>query len=75
MNDPRTEKARLIGVEQLGPRQFKVGRHYVDLNESDPCHCGDSIWRNRICKHIRAALNYEDQMKTSDYKSSNESVD
>jgi hypothetical protein len=58
-HDPRTEKARLLGVKKIGTRQFKIGHHYVDLEEMDPCHCGDAIWRNRQCKHIRAALEYE----------------
>jgi hypothetical protein len=72
-NDHQTESPK--NITRIGNRQYKVGRHYVDLDESDPCHCGDSIWRNRICKHIRAALNYEDQMKDCTTLASNESLD
>lgn len=49
-------------VEQIGPRQYKVGHMYVDLNEMDPCHCADKLLRlkdEQKCKHILAAELYE----------------
>jgi hypothetical protein len=61
--DPaRLDRARKLKVERIGNRQFRVGKHYVDLNEADPCHCADKIWRlkdHEKCKHILAALLHE----------------
>lgn len=54
----RAEKAADLPVVKLGPGQYKVGREYVDLSASDPCHCADAIWRNAQCKHILAARAY-----------------
>jgi len=42
-------------VEQVGPNQFRVGTHYVELGAETECHCGDHLFRNRPCKHIKAA--------------------
>jgi hypothetical protein len=64
MNDPRTEKARLLGVKKVGNRQYRVGKWWVDLTESEPCYCEDAILRGTPrCKHVLAALMHEDQMK------------
>jgi SWIM zinc finger len=48
--------------ERVGPGRYHVtggnGDHWVDLyTTSHPrCDCGDHVWRDRICKHILAAL-------------------
>jgi uncharacterized Zn finger protein len=52
-------------VEQLGPRQYKVGTHYVDLVEVD-CDCGDWAWRSpKPCKHLKAAMLFETKQTDS----------
>ncbi len=59
----RTQRAKSLSVKKIGPRQFKVGRHYVDLNESTPCHCEDMLLSKKpptACKHMIAAKMYED---------------
>lgn len=48
--------------EPVGPGRYHVtggdSDHWVDLyTASTPrCDCGDHLWRERICKHILAAL-------------------
>ena len=56
--------SRCLGLrsERVGRGRYHVsgGRHdhWVDLyTTSHPrCDCGDHLWRERICKHILAAL-------------------
>jgi hypothetical protein len=55
---------RGVGLQALraGPGQYQVtgGRevHWVDLRSPwhPRCDCGDHLWRDRVCKHILAAL-------------------
>lgn len=61
--DPaRLERSLGLKVERLDGGRFRVtggGQdHWVDLyTTAHPrCDCGDHIWRERICKHILAAL-------------------
>jgi hypothetical protein len=48
--------------ERVGIRRYRVTGgtqdHWVNLyTSSHPrCDCGDHLWRERICKHILAAL-------------------
>jgi hypothetical protein len=59
----RLERAKQLPVVRLGPRQYKAGSQYVDLNEGDPCHCEDMMLSKypplAMCKHVMAALLYE----------------
>jgi len=58
----RLERSLGLEVRPAGPgRYYVVGGgepHWVDLHswQHPRCDCGDHIWRNRICKHILAAL-------------------
>jgi len=58
----RLERSLALRVERIGNGRFRVGGgtqlHWVDLHTvSHPrCDCGDHLWRDRICKHILAAL-------------------
>lgn len=60
----RVRLERCLGLHVLpaGPGRYRVsgGRetHWVDLRSRrvPRCDCGDHIWRDRICKHILAAL-------------------
>jgi hypothetical protein len=51
----------LVG-ERVGEGQYRVTggehEHWVDLYTSGHprCDCGDHLWRERVCKHILAAL-------------------
>jgi hypothetical protein len=61
--DPgRLERSLGLSGERVGEGQYRVsgGRqeHWVDLvDQAHPrCDCGDHLWRERICKHILAAL-------------------
>jgi hypothetical protein len=55
---------RCLGLEavRVGPGLYRVagGRdtHWVDLRSLrvPRCDCGDHLWRERVCKHILAAL-------------------
>ncbi|CAN5515807.1 hypothetical protein BH24GEM3_BH24GEM3_21230 [soil metagenome] len=59
---PRLERSLGLRVNHLGRGRYRVwgGReaHYVDLYSAQHprCDCGDHLWRDRICKHILAAL-------------------
>jgi hypothetical protein len=50
-------KGRRVGE---GRYHFTGGaqEHWVDLYSADHprCDCGDHLWRERVCKHILAAL-------------------
>ena len=58
----RLGRSLLLHGERVGDGRYHVTGgehdHWVDLyTTSIPrCDCGDHIWRERICKHILAAL-------------------
>jgi uncharacterized Zn finger protein len=58
----RLERSLGLRAEHTGSGRYRIvggGReHWVDLyTASHPrCDCGDYIWRDRVCKHIMAAL-------------------
>ncbi len=58
----RLERSLTLHGEQIGEGRYRVmggaHEHWVDLyTASHPrCDCGDHLWRERICKHILAAL-------------------
>jgi hypothetical protein len=58
----RLERALQLHGHRVGIGRYRVtgGRqdHWVDLySTAHPrCDCGDHLWRERICKHILAAL-------------------
>ena len=58
----RLERSLGLRGERVGHGRYRVmggaHDHWVDLyTTSHPrCDCGDHLWRERICKHILAAL-------------------
>ena len=58
----RLERSLELVGERVGDGRYHViggeSDHWVDLySTSHPrCDCGDHLWRERICKHILAAL-------------------
>lgn len=58
----RLERSLGLHSERIGDGRYRVTGgdqdHWVDLyTTSHPrCDCGDHLWRERICKHILAAL-------------------
>ena len=58
----RLERSLGLAGERIGDGRYRVTGgsqdHWVDLyTASHPrCDCGDHLWRERICKHILAAL-------------------
>ena len=58
----RLERSLKLNGQRVGEGRYHVvggnHAHWVDLyTASIPrCDCGDHIWRERICKHILAAL-------------------
>jgi uncharacterized Zn finger protein len=58
----RLERGVTLRAERTGRGRYRVsgGReeHWVDLlTPNQPrCDCGDHLWRERVCKHILAAL-------------------
>ena len=58
----RLERSLALHGERVEQGRYRVigehGDHWVDLyTTSHPrCDCGDHLWRERICKHILAAL-------------------
>ena len=58
----RLERSLALHGERVGDGRYRVTGgdhvHWVDLGTaSHPrCDCGDHLWRDRICKHILAAL-------------------
>ena len=58
----RLERSLGLRGERVGDGRYRVmggeHDHWVDLyTTSQPrCDCGDHLWRERICKHILAAL-------------------
>lgn len=61
--DPsRLERSLGLVAEQAWHGRYRIAggsqEHWVDLyTSSHPrCDCGDHLWRDRVCKHILAAL-------------------
>ena len=58
----RLERSLFLHAKQVGEGRYHISGgstdHWVDLhNPSFPrCDCGDHVWRERVCKHILAAL-------------------
>ena len=58
----RLERCLGLVAERIGPGQYRVAGgsepHWVDLRSRlvPRCDCGDHLWRERVCKHILAAL-------------------
>jgi hypothetical protein len=58
----RLERSLGLHGERIANGRYRVTggshEHWVDLlTASHPrCDCGDHLWRDRICKHILAAL-------------------
>lgn len=58
----RLERSLRLRAERIGPGRFRIDggehAHWVDLYTTDlpRCDCADHLWRERICKHILAAL-------------------
>ena len=58
----RLERSLVLHGERIAEGRYRVTggdhEHWVDLiTASHPrCDCGDHLWRERICKHILAAL-------------------
>jgi len=58
----RLERSLGLRGERVGEGRYRVSggdhEHWVDLYTSSMprCDCGDHLWRERICKHILAAL-------------------
>jgi hypothetical protein len=58
----RLERSLTLDGQRVGPGRYHVvggdHAHWVDLYTTaiPRCDCGDHIWRERICKHILAAL-------------------
>lgn len=62
VDSARLERALGLRAEVAGEGRYRIvggdTEHWVDLcNASYPmCDCGDYLWRDRVCKHILAAL-------------------
>ena len=58
----RLERSLALRGERIADGRYRVTGgetdHWVDLyTRSNPrCDCGDHLWRDRVCKHILAAL-------------------
>jgi hypothetical protein len=58
----RLERGVTLVAERVERGRYRVygGReeHWVDLSTPNTprCDCGDHLWRERVCKHILAAL-------------------
>jgi hypothetical protein len=58
----RLERGLGLEAARVGPGRYRVvggsEPHWVDLHTRNQprCDCGDHLWRERICKHILAAL-------------------
>jgi len=62
VEEGRLERCLDLHVRPLGGGRYYVSGgcepHYVDLRSPflPRCDCGDHLWRERVCKHILAAL-------------------
>ena len=58
----RLERSLGLTGERVGKGRYRVSGgsqdHWVDLYSAGHprCDCGDHLWRERVCKHILAAL-------------------
>jgi hypothetical protein len=58
----RLERCLGLQVEPVGRGRYRVTGgtepHWVDLHSRfvPRCDCGDHLWRERVCKHILAAM-------------------
>jgi hypothetical protein len=58
----RLERSLGLRGERVGEGRYRITGgtqdHWVDLHTAayPRCDCGDHLWRERICKHILAAL-------------------
>ena len=58
----RLERSLALSATRFGRGRYRVTggaqTHWVDLYTTNfpRCDCGDHLWRDRICKHILAAL-------------------
>jgi hypothetical protein len=58
----RLERSLALKGERIGEGRYRftggAQEHWVDLYTTlyPRCDCGDHLWRERICKHILAAL-------------------
>ena len=58
----RLERSLALRAEPVGPGRYRVSggshEHWVDLYSAamPRCDCGDHLWRDRVCKHVLAAL-------------------
>lgn len=59
----RLERGVQLVCERVGSGKYRVAggatTHWVDLGASGAgpkCDCGDYLWRDRVCKHILAAM-------------------
>jgi uncharacterized Zn finger protein len=58
----RLERGVTLVAVRVGKGRYHVTggaeEHWVDLNTRNQprCDCGDHLWRERVCKHILAAL-------------------
>lgn len=58
----RLERSLVLVAEEAGRGRYRIAggdqEHWVDLyTSSHPrCDCGDHLWRDKVCKHILAAL-------------------
>ena len=68
----RLERSLVLHGERVGHGRYHITGgdhdHWVDLyTTSIPrCDCGDHVWRERICKHILAALLREGNARVVD---------
>ena len=68
----RLERSLALRGERVGHGRYHITGgdhdHWVDLyTTSIPrCDCGDHVWRERVCKHILAALLREGNTKVVD---------
>lgn len=62
IEEGRLERCLALVAESLGQGRYRVTGgtepHWVDLRSRyvPRCDCGDHLWRERVCKHILAAL-------------------
>jgi hypothetical protein len=58
----RLERSLELQGSRIAPGRYRISggsqTHWVDLYTASlpRCDCGDHLWRERVCKHILAAL-------------------